>query len=275
MRIAFTIIYNGKQHLLHNDFAINMAKNFDYWILVEGAANNGGSTAWCNRHKGNIHSDDGTVDMIEKLKEINKNIVHVSNSRKWNSKDEQVNAAITEIKKLTDKCFLWQVDADEYWTKNDIITNEEYLNYFDADAGLVEFDHYVGYGLLAVGDWGSGVHKRIWKWSGQRFLSHEPPLLENEKRSIVCPEKYKHYAYYFEEDVRFKAEYYNGHESVYSGWKYLRDNIDVISFPVHISVLFGKKGIGLSKTKIIRTNEKEKNQTTAEKLQKQTMRVVV
>lgn len=275
MRIAFTIIYNGKQHLLHNDFAINMAKNFDYWILVEGAANNGGSTAWCNRHKGNIHSDDGTVDMIEKLKEINKNIVHVSNSRKWNSKDEQVNAAITEIKKLTDKCFLWQVDADEYWTINDIITNEEYLNYFDADAGLVEFDHYVGDGLLAVGDWGSGVHKRIWKWSGQRFLSHEPPLLENEKRSIVCPEKYKHYAYYFEEDVRFKAEYYKGHESVYSGWKYLRDNIDVISFPVHISVLFGKKGIGLSKTKIIRTNEKEKNQTTAEKLQKQTMRVVV
>lgn len=275
MRIAFTIIYNGKQHLLHNDFAINMAKNFDYWILVEGAANNGGSTAWCNRHKGNIHSDDGTIDLIEILKETNKNIIHVSNSRKWNSKDEQVNAAITEVKKLTDKCFLWQVDADEYWTIIDIIANEEYLNYFDADAGLVEFDHYVGDGLLAVGDWGSGVHKRIWKWSGQRFLSHEPPLLENEKRSIVCPEKYKHYAYYFEEDVRFKAEYYKGHESVYSGWKYLRDNIDVISFPVHISVLFGKKGIGLSKTKIIRTNEKEKNQTTAEKLQKQTMRVVV
>jgi hypothetical protein len=38
------------------------------------------------------------------------------NNRPWKSKDEQVNAAIEEIKKTVKECFLWQVDIDEQWT---------------------------------------------------------------------------------------------------------------------------------------------------------------
>lgn len=266
MRIAFTIIYNGKHHLLHNSFSSDMIANFDYWVIVEGAAQNGGSTAWCNSHTGGVHSDDGTVEYITELAKNNKNVIIVLNNRKWKSKDEQVNAAITEVKAITNKCWLWQVDADEQWTLNAIEQNEAFMEYWDVDTGLVSFDHYVGEGLIAVGEWGSGVHKRIWKWNGQRFLSHEPPVLESEQREVVCPYGYKHYSYYFEQDVRFKAEYYKGHESVYSGWKYLKDHRDELIFPVHIKMLFGNKGIGLSKTKIIETNEKEKNQTATEKL---------
>ena len=68
-RIAFTIILNGLHHLKHNDYYLFLINNFDYWIIVDGASNNNGSTTWCNnmldKYHNNGASNDGTIEFIK------------------------------------------------------------------------------------------------------------------------------------------------------------------------------------------------------------------
>jgi hypothetical protein len=253
MRVAFTIIYNGYNHLLHNDYALRMVDMFDNWIIVEGAADNGGSTSWCHKNPGLCHSTDQTVSFLSGLANVHDNVHLIEINRKWKSKDEMVNAAINKLREITDKCTLWQVDIDEQWTLDKIEKNEAYLNYYEAGAGLVYFDrHFLGTDLIAKGFWVSKPVCRLWKWSGQLFASHEPSILDGQGLTVVCPEGIDHYSYYFDEDVRFKSQFYKGHESVYANWKRINENKDKIKFPIHISELFGKRSLGVTNTQIVR-----------------------
>ena len=72
-RVAFTIILNGHRHLVHNNYYETMSDNFDLWVIVEGVANPGGSTEWCNKLIDSFHnnfiSNDGTSEFLDKNKE--------------------------------------------------------------------------------------------------------------------------------------------------------------------------------------------------------------
>lgn len=240
-RIAFTIILNGLHHLKHNNYGEFLAKNFDYWIIVEGASKNYGSTSWCKEMPSKYHKNgksiDGTIEYIKKLKNKYNNIIFVESNGLWNSKDDMVNRCVEEARKITNRCFLWQVDIDEVWTKEQIIKSEEELRQNRSKTGKFKVFQFVGENLIAFGkDWAGVPFTRLWDWSGENFLSHEPPVLNTpDKSEILLSEKMKHYAFYFEEDVKFKNDWYNDHEGSFEMWKKLKNEK---IFPQHITYLF-------------------------------------
>ena len=242
MRIAYTIILNGLHHLTHNDYYKFILNNFDYWVVVEGASKNTGTTSWCknmpDKYQSNGKSVDGTIDFLKELKY--KNLIFIESSGFWPNKDKQVNRCIEEIKKLTNNCFLWEIDIDEQWELENIIKAEKLLIEEKAKTGCFLCDYYVGKNLIVKGQWGEGgvlPYRRLWDWKGEYFETHEPPrLIGGNGKGILIPTRFKHYAYYFEQDVKFKNDWYSGHEEIYENWVKLQKEEQ---FPQHISRLLG------------------------------------
>jgi hypothetical protein len=231
MRIAFTIILNGLRHLKHNSFYHSMIQNFDHWIIVEGVASPNGSTEWCkkldNKFHNNYLSNDGTTEFLDENRHPKVRILRCVNGP-WDSKDQQVNAAISEIKRITDSCFLWQVDVDEQWELYDLVKAENALIENKGKTGAFLCDYYVGPGQKVIGAWGEGRHlpyRRLWDWKGESFEKHEPPTLKGKNGpGLLLPQRFKHYAYYFEEDVIFKEAYYQGYEGLHKRWLRVQEN---------------------------------------------------
>jgi len=244
-----TIIYEGVHHLKHLNFAEKMAGMFDAWIVVEGYSKPMGSTWRCKDLNVPCNSQDGTIEFMQSFARVHNNVYFYSCNDFYKGKDDQVNVAIDILKKLTSDCFLWEVDADEHWTLQDIETAEAIAAKSKNIGFSFGFNHYLSDGLIAKGHWGSGYLNRLWKWSGQYFRSHEPALLQGQR--IVEPidaVKFEHYSYYFEKDVLFKSQYYAGHEQVHKNWLRLPE---LKVFPAHISFLFGKDSpIGKTKSYI-------------------------
>lgn len=242
-RIAFTIIFNGKHHLEHKNYSEFLAQNFDYWIIVEGASKNKGSTSWCRemplKYHNNGKSIDGTIEHIRNLQKKYNNIIFIESNGMWESKDDMVNSAVEEVKKLTNKCFLWQIDIDEHWTYEKIIKSEIELKSKRAKTGEFNVFQFVGDNLITVGkDWSGVPFIRLWDWKGEKFLSHEPPKLDTpDETKELLSEKLLHYSFYFEEDVKFKNDWYTDHDGLLVNWKNLKNETNL---PQHITYLFPK-----------------------------------
>jgi hypothetical protein len=264
MRIAFTIALNAEHHLKHNNYAEKVADWVDLWVIVEGAAKSNGSTKWCKEMLPEYctkdgHSVDGTLDFLKDLNLKNKNVVIVKQTGMWDSKDEMVNKALETIGDLfnyicsSSYVFLWEIDADEQWELRDMISAETSLYAENGTTGMFYANHYVGKNLLARGEWGEGKiipYKRLWIWSGERFISHEPPEMDfGETVEILLPQRFNHYAYYFEKDVKFKNDWYSGHEGVLQKWLDLQKET---CFPQPISRLISGHW-GTTNTQIIQT----------------------
>lgn len=245
MRVIFSIILNGKHHLLHNDQYRFILDNCDKWVVVEGASRSNGSTQWCKTIPDEYHNNgasvDGTREFLEELAKTESNLVYVPSDGFWNSKDDQVNRAIEEVKNLTDKCFLWEFDIDEQWTTEALDQAEKELTEGNLKYGGFMSRYYVGKNLLAKGHWGEGRdggYIRLWDWEGESFVRHEPPTLEGceDKDGKMLTPVFDHYSYYFDEDVKFKDAWYSGHEQIYDRWKYV-NSLPKEVFPIHISAL--------------------------------------
>jgi hypothetical protein len=247
MRVAYTIILNGLRHLTHNDYYKTMIENFDLWVIVEGVAGNTGSTSWCKNLPETIHnnfiSNDGTSEYLDKLQAAYNNVrVIRPRNGPWSNKDEQVNAAITEIKKTVEECFLWQVDIDEQWTLEQLNTAESELTSNGGKTGCFYCNFFVGEKLIAKGDWGEGLitpYRRLWRWCGEEFETHEPPMLRGKNGpGLLLTPRFNHFAYYYKEDVMFKELYYSGYDGLYERWT----DIQTRDFtqPQHVSLLLGR-----------------------------------
>jgi glycosyltransferase involved in cell wall biosynthesis len=226
-RLIFTIVFNGRHHLEHNNYAELLANNCDQWVLIEGLAEPTGSTSWCKKvseeYHDNGHSIDGTAEYIKQLADRYKNITLIQKTGPWKNKDEQVNAGITFLKEKASQGFLWQIDCDEQWSPELMAVAEKTLMDQGGKTGSFYAKHYVGKNLLAIGEWGEGKrvpYRRLWNWQGELFQTHEPPMLAgyNNPISFMPHIKFNHYAYFFEQDVRFKEAYYSGHEGIYQKW---------------------------------------------------------
>ena len=260
MRIGFTIIFNGLHHLQHNNY-VNYLLNevLDYWIIVEGASGSEGSTKWCKGDNSEFHKNgssiDGTAQFLIQLQQKNPNLILVfpKNGKSWNSKDEMVNEAIKEIKKITHSCILWEIDVDEQWNLQDIIENENYLKDNNAKTGLAKFNQYVGKNLIAVGpNWGGNTMARLWNWKGETFEKHEPPtLVGGNGKEIILPKIYQHYSYYFPQDVEFKSKWYYNDINIFNNWKKLQNEK---VFPQQLEYFMGDRYKG-SEIKRIEINE--------------------
>ena len=255
MRIAFTIIFNGLHHLTHNDYYNKILNNFDYWVVVEGASKSNGSTYWCkdisDKYQNNGASVDGTIEFLSEIK--SDKLIFIKSNGFWDSKDVQVNRAIFEVKKITNNCFLWEIDIDEQWELENIILSEKELFEKGGKTGKFFCEYYVGKSLIAKGDWGEGPYNRLWDWKGEFFATHEPPILQNGNGlSIDLTPRFKHYSYYFEKDVIFKNDWYGGHENILNNWTNLQKEEN---FPVHISYLISGNW-GKTNTYIYKSDEK-------------------
>ena len=245
MRIAFTIIHNGLHHLNHNNQAQNILDVCDLWIVVEGASKSNGSTKWCKEFPPHLHNNgssiDGTCEFLNKLSKETNKLVYIPSNGFWESKDVQVNRAIEEVRKVTDKCFLWQIDIDEQWSLAAMETAEQELVKQGTIAGCFRANCKVGKNLRAVGEWGEAYscgYIRLWNWSGEDFLCHEPPILKGTEKidpTMLSP-VFVHYNYYFKTDVEFKDAWYGGHEGILERWNLL-NSLDEKFFPMHISNL--------------------------------------
>ena len=247
MRVAFTIIFNGVHHLKHNDYYKTMLDNFDYWIVVEGASKSVGSTSWCKtiseKYHKNGSSIDGTIEFLEDLSTKNSKLKFVKSNGLWNGKDEQVNVAINEVRKITNNCFLWEVDIDEQWSLIEIKKAEKELVEKNGKTGLFKCVYYVGDDLVVRGEWGEGPYIRLWRWNDESFKTHEPPILiGGNGKEVLLESKFTHYSYYFQKDVEFKNDWYSGHENILPNWLNLKKET---KFPIHVSSLvtgpWGKK----------------------------------
>ena len=243
MRIAFSIMFNGLHHLKHNDYYQTMLKNFDYWIIVEGQALPNGSTSWCkpltNKYQINGRSIDGTHEFLSELSVQNDKLIYIPSNGPWPSKDIMVNKAIEQVKKITNSCFLWEVDIDEQWTKEQLEQAELELIQSNSKTGCFLSECYITDKWISIGGWGEGTiepYRRLWKWEGENFIKHEPPTLDihDQNISLLSP-KFIHYSYYFEKDAKFKSEYYGGHEHVLEGFHKLKNSQNNVE---PLSILF-------------------------------------
>jgi hypothetical protein len=241
-RVAFTIVLNGINHFKHNNFYQKMIENFDTWIIVEGVAENGGSTSWCRGVEQTFHnkflSIDGTTEFLDTNKHQNV-IVLRANNRPWASKDEQVNSAIAAIKERYTECFLWQVDVDEQWTDESLKLAETLLLERGGKTGCFLSNYFVGPKQQVFGEWGENItepYRRLWHWQGELFKTHEPPQLAGRNGpGFLLPVRFNHYSYFFETDVIFKERYYGGYEGIYERWKQIQKNNNTI----HVRELLG------------------------------------
>lgn len=264
-RVAITICLNAREHLCNTSMVERLIPRIDRWVFVEGAAGPGGSTSWCrpvdSRFQRDGHSVDGTVEYLDDLQDRwgYPLVTALWNLGPWGSKDLMVNAALEELR--GEPALLWQIDADERWTAEQMDQAEEFLMARDATRVSFCADFFVGAGLVARGEWGEARfadlpdelsgYRRLWRWDGERmFESHEPPILD-ERRPVWCPDiRFQHFAYVQKEDVDFKSEYYADHAGVLQKWRRLQTRE---AFPAPISELLPEGcAWGSSKTTIER-----------------------
>lgn len=248
MRVAFTIVLNGLD-MLTSQVKEGILNNFDYWIIIEGAAKNNGSTNWCNPMPDHYHNNglsvDGTHEYILQLAEFHDKVKVVYKNGLWDSKDEQVNQVFSILKDV-DSCFLWEIDSDEFWNIESIKLTEHQLTANKAKAASFLCDYFVGNGeghqLIVKGGWGEGNtlrYNRVWQYQkGDKFLSHEPPLLTGQTfaNTLQLPYRFSHYAYTDVKTVLFKDEWYGGHAGIFEKWQKL-NSLPKSSFPQPLSAL--------------------------------------
>lgn len=257
-RVAFTIIFNGLHHLKHNDYYKFILDNFDHWVIAEGAVQSNGSTSWCKTMPlwchDNGRSIDGTLKFLEDLSKTNSNLSLITKNGFWNSKDEQVNGCITELKKYYDNGYLWQIDCDEQWSLENLERAETLLEQENLKTACFPARSWLGKNLLAKGEWGECIrdgYRRLWKWQGEQFQTHEPPLLDGINDPMkMLPIYFDHYNYYFEKDVAFKDIWYSGHEGILENWKMLQ-TLPKEVFPLDIKNFFSHGWNAMTDTKIV------------------------
>lgn len=226
-RYCFTLAYQAAHLFAWRDWLHRTATLFDRWVLVEGAAHPGGSTAWCRPHPGPAQSADGTREALLALQAAAPDRVTVilGPPGGWPGKDDMVRAAVDALRDAALPAYLWELDADEHWTAAQLAAAEAALTAAGADCGEFLCEYYLGPGLVARGEWGEGralPYRRLWRWHGQQFARHEPPeLAGGNGHTVLLPQRFEHFAYYFERDVAFKARYYGGHQGVLAGWRQL------------------------------------------------------
>jgi len=262
----FTIVLNGEPFIRHHieEFA---KLPFDWhWHVIEGVAELAHDTAWSVQNGGRITpelhrggvSNDGTSQYLDRLQA--KFPERISIYRKqggafWDGKLEMVSAPLENI---GEECLLWQVDADELWSAEQIGTARDlFLREPEKTAAFYYCNFYVGPELVistrdTYGNHSSYEWLRTWRYlPGDRWASHEPPRLcrqepggswqdlaalkpllhhETEGMGLV----FEHMAYVSEQQLRFKEIYY-GYADAVAGWRHLQE---VRSFPVRLGEYF-------------------------------------
>lgn len=262
----FTIVLNGRPFIERHIETLSQLKNRWHWHIVEGVAELNHDTAWSRQSGGRITdelhreglSQDGTTEYLNELAARYPGQVTVYRKPAgcfWDGKLEMVNMPLRNIH---EECLLWQLDADELWTSEQIeFAHRLFMARPDKTAAYYYCHYFVGadrvittrdtYGNNTGYEW-----LRTWRFTpGCRWTAHEPPRLcrptangELIDLATINPFRHKetealdlvfqHYAYATERQVRFK-EFYYGYAGAVEQWRKLQGHSE---FPVRLGEFF-------------------------------------
>lgn len=246
----FTIVLDGQPWISRHLEAFEKLP-FDWrWIIVEGVADSANCTSWCSRIAPRL-SRDGTSQYLHSIAGGN---VTVLKQPLWPGKVAMCNAALSLIK---EPCLLWQVDADEVWSTDQIVAVKELFDRNPTkNCAYFWCRYWVGPKVIVTSrnTWGNNSTyewHRVWRFEpGMRFQTHEPPalsgftenpLLHAETEAVGAV--FEHYAYATLQQVQFKQVYYGsktnpvGHHyrHLVANWHRLNANT---RWPVHLQEFF-------------------------------------
>jgi glycosyltransferase involved in cell wall biosynthesis len=264
----FTIVLNGEPFIrYHLDVFCRLPFRW-HWHVVEGVAALVRDTAWSVAAGGRIDesvhagglSVDGTTAYLDEIAGAQPQQISVYRKPAgsfWKGKREMVSAPLPNI---NEECLLWQVDADELWTPDQIAamrhlfieqpdrTAAYYWCHYVPAPGAVIATRY-NYAADPATDW-----LRTWRYRpGDRWKAHEPPVLVRPRRigSVDLGKKnpflhdetedagavFQHFAYATEEQVCFKERYY-GYRDALARWRELRGAVRAANGPMRLADYF-------------------------------------
>lgn len=262
----FTIVLNGEPFIRHHIEVFKQLPFKWHWHIIEGVADLKHDTAWSLGNGGRVtdeihcngRSNDGTTEYIDELARLYPENVTLHRKPKgvfWDGKREMVNAPLANI---NEECLLWQVDADELWTVEQILTARQmFINNPEKTAAFYWCWYFVGENLVISTrncyaqnpqqEW-----LRTWRYKpGAIWAAHEPPRLaepspngqwrdvaavnpflheETEQLGLI----FQHFAYVTPNQLRFKEQYY-GYTNAASQWMELQAQTQ---FPVLLRQYF-------------------------------------
>ena len=240
MKITFGIIVFNAETTLPNGMLEACIKNiYDIAheiIIVEGATKavshcfDGDTSTFTNDGK----STDKTIQILSSLNDPLNKIKVILSKGFWNGKTEMCN----EWAKIATGDYIWQLDSDEFYHKEDMIKLIKYLETTKMDAVYFNAFHFFGgyeYCIderCAPGTWGTGPWYRLFRnVPGKSYwISHEPPyyncdgIICNNNNVMLANETTKlgikmyHYSYVTYSQIEFKTKFYRNN-SYYEEWE--------------------------------------------------------
>lgn len=262
----FTIVLNGQPFIRYHIEVLKQLPFKWHWHIVEGVAELKHDTGWSRKLGGYINdeihhngrSNDSTTEYLDELKQQypdNVTVYRKPDGVFWDGKREMVNEPLLNI---NEECLLWQIDADELWTVEQIFTARQmFIDNPEKTAAFYWCWYFVGekiiistrncYAQNPRQEW-----LRTWRYKpGSVWVAHEPPRLEEplangqwrdvaavnpflhqetERHGLV----FQHFAYVTLEQLHFKEQYY-GYSNAVSQWKALQETT---TFPVLLREYF-------------------------------------
>lgn len=248
-----TIVLNGDPFIRYHIEVFDRLPCRWHWHIVEGVADLKHDTAWSVATGGRVpaalhdrgRSNDGTSAYLDALAARYPDRVTVYRKPLgvfWDGKREMVAAPLPNLR---DACLLWQLDSDELWTLEQIMTMRAlFLAHPDRTAAYFWCRFFVGETKFVTTRYGYAGNPnqewlRVWWFlPGARWEKHEPPVLvgpapdgsvgdlariapfthaETEAAGLV----FDHMAYTTEAQARFKESYY-GYRDALAHWRRLQ-----------------------------------------------------
>ncbi|MBK4722805.1 hypothetical protein JJL56_28515, partial [Azospirillum sp. YIM DDC1] len=246
----FTIVLNGEPFIRYHERVLAELPFDWHWHVVEGVAALKHDTAWSVASGGKVldsvhdqgRSNDGTSAYLDDLAARFPDRVTIHRKPPgefWDGKRAMVNAPLPHI---ATPGLLWQIDADELWTAEQIRTVHAlfqanpkrtaayyWCDYFVGPERIIATRH--NYAQNPQQEW-----LRTWRFEpGMSWAAHEPPVLvdaagrdlaridpftqdEMEEAGVV----FQHFAYVTEAQAAFKESYY-GYKDARAHWRRLQE----------------------------------------------------
>lgn len=230
----FTIVLNGMPWIERH---IETFRQLDMpwrWTIVHGVADPVADTKWVQGvPAGEDVKDDGTLAYLKKLQgdwRFNSNVTVITRER-WPGKTAMCNAA---LETFTAPGSLLQVDADEFWTLNQLrVLPTLWQMWPEATAARFNARVWVGPRRFCCvpGQWANRDYEwdRFWRFTpGMSFASHEPPRFEGTQRIVGRDATaafglvFDHYSYVLRSQIEWKERYYSPKWSV-EAWDRLQN----------------------------------------------------
>ena len=257
----FTLVLNGNPYIRYHAEQFSQLPFAWHWQIVEGVAELHHDSSWAAALGGKVPnaanrgglSSDGTseyLDMLQNKLPQQVTVIRKPYTQYWDGKREMCNAVLAN---LTEECLLWEIDADELWTTQQIEAGRRaFAEEPDRTAARFWCNFFVGPSRVITTRYNYAQNPnqewlRTWRFKpGMRWASHSPPVLvmkdasgaeidvakirpfsqdEMEARGLV----FDHCAYALESQVAFKEIYY-GYSGAVREWRALQADAEIPGF---------------------------------------------